>query len=307
MEGLVVPGQAISCDVGFLRGHGTYLSKNNGINENDDNDDNDDMEYNNKQQHDNNPLLIASVAGQIERVNKLISVRPVKSRYNAEIGDLVVGRITGVESKRWKADIGSQKHATLQLSSVNLPGGVQRIRTYEDQLQMRTLFSENDLISAEVQNVSTDGTLSLHTRSLKYGKLENGQLIIVPASLIKRLPQHYISLPWGIDVILGKNGYIWITRTIPEDWKIQEGDVDDTTPLAETLQKLQQKHILTPILIDERLRIVRVRNSIEILSKSFITITPQSIAKVYVTSESLKIAPKDMMTNIDLLIKQFLN
>lgn len=38
------------------------------------------------------------------------------------MGDLVVGRITSVESKRWKADICAQKDATLQLSSVNLPG-----------------------------------------------------------------------------------------------------------------------------------------------------------------------------------------
>ena len=305
MEGLVVPGQSIPCDVGFLRGHGTYLYKfnndNNEMNNNDDIDNEMNNDVDNRRDVDN-PLLISSVAGQIERVNKLISVRPVKCRYIAEIGDLVVGRITNVESKRWKADIGSQKDATLQLSSVNLPGGVQRIRTYEDQLQMRTLFAENDLISAEVQNVGSDGSLSLHTRSLKYGKLENGQLIIVPASLVKRLPQHYISLPWGVDIILGKNGYIWITRTIPEDWKIQEGDIDDSTPLAETLQKLQQKHILTPILVDERLRIVRVRNSIEILSKSFITITPQTIAKVYIQSENLKIAEKDMLANIDILI-----
>lgn len=33
------------------------------------------------------------------------------------------------------------------LSSVNLPGGQQRIRTYEDQLQMRSFFQEHDLIS----------------------------------------------------------------------------------------------------------------------------------------------------------------
>jgi exosome complex component RRP4 len=38
-----------------------------------------------------------------------------------EVGDLVVGRITSVESKRWKADICAQKDASLQLSSVNLP------------------------------------------------------------------------------------------------------------------------------------------------------------------------------------------
>lgn len=149
------------------------------------------------------------------------------------MGDLIVGRITEVESKRWKVDINSQKDALLQLSSVNLPGGVQRMRTYEDQLQMRTLFTENDLLSAEIQNISSDGTASIHSRSLKYGKLENGQLVKIPAALIRRLPQvcngciylcsyglifvtsqHYVSLPWGIDVILGRNGYIWITSKL---------------------------------------------------------------------------------------------
>lgn len=32
----------------------------------------------------------------MERVNKLLSVRPLKTRYTAEIGDIVVGRITEV-------------------------------------------------------------------------------------------------------------------------------------------------------------------------------------------------------------------
>ena len=30
---------------------------------------------------------------------------------------------------------------------VNMPGGAQRRRTFEDQLNMRALFQENDLIS----------------------------------------------------------------------------------------------------------------------------------------------------------------
>ena len=55
------------------------------------------------------------------------------------------------------------------------------MRTYEDQLQMRSLFTENDLISAEIQNIGADGLISLHTRSLKYGKLENGLLVVVPS------------------------------------------------------------------------------------------------------------------------------
>ena len=40
--------------------------------------------------------MIASVCGIVERENKLISVRPLKSRYVPTIGDVVVGRVTGV-------------------------------------------------------------------------------------------------------------------------------------------------------------------------------------------------------------------
>jgi exosome complex component RRP4 len=36
---------------------------------------------------------------------------------------------------------------------------------------MRQYLQEGDLISAEVQSVFSDGSLSLHTRSLKYGKV----------------------------------------------------------------------------------------------------------------------------------------
>lgn len=278
---LVVPGQVITSEVGYLRGHGSYI-----------------------QEQGSGPALTSSVAGQIERVNKLISVIPVKSRYIGEVGDLVVGRISTVESKRWRTDIGGQRDATLQLSSVNLPGGVQRMRTYEDQLQMRTLFTEGDLISAEIQNISSDGTVSLHTRSLKYGKLENGQLIVVPPALIKRLPQHYVPLPWGIDVILGKNGFIWIARSISDEWKSQEGDEgSDLLPVAETLQRLRQRHAQTPVTMDERLRIARVRNAIYILSQVFIPISPHTISVVYQRSEEQGISVKDMLllNNVALL------
>jgi len=75
------------------------------------------------------------------------------------------------------------------LSSVNLPGGVQvisrqtdvidvltlfrsqRRKLESDELQMRTFFEEGDLLVAEVQAFFSDGAMSLHTRSLKYGKV----------------------------------------------------------------------------------------------------------------------------------------
>lgn len=47
----------------------------------------------------------------------------MKARYQGEIGDVVVGRITEVQQKRWKVDINSKLDSILLLSSVNLPGG----------------------------------------------------------------------------------------------------------------------------------------------------------------------------------------
>jgi exosome complex component RRP4 len=52
-------------------------------------------------------------------------VTPLSGRYNPEVGDLVVGRITEVQPRRWKVDANSRQDAVLMLSSVNLPGGVQ--------------------------------------------------------------------------------------------------------------------------------------------------------------------------------------
>ena len=36
---------------------------------------------------------------------------------------------------------------------------------------MRTFFEEGDLLVAEVQAFFSDGAMSLHTRSLRYGKV----------------------------------------------------------------------------------------------------------------------------------------
>jgi exosome complex component RRP4 len=36
------------------------------------------------------------------------------------------------------------------LTSINLPGGVQRRRSEEDQLNMRNFFKEGDIVSGEI-------------------------------------------------------------------------------------------------------------------------------------------------------------
>jgi exosome complex component RRP4 len=235
---VVIPGQFITQEAGFLRGHGTFVQ---------------------------DAQLLATISGVVERVNKLISVRPLKSRYNGEVGDVVIGRIREVGDKRWKVDVNSRQDAILLLSSVNLPGGVQRRRTNTDALQMRSFFVEDDLISAEVQQFFSDGAMSLHTRSLKYGKLEGGQFLSVSASLMKRCKSSFHSLAGGIEVILGNNGYIWIA------------------PPPET----KEANIVT------REKMCRLRNSIVALSREFIAIHPDTIMTVY--EASLPYPPKEIL------------
>ncbi|XP_040860433.1 exosome complex component RRP4 isoform X2 [Ochotona curzoniae] len=157
---LVVPGDTITTDTGFMRGHGTYMGEEK---------------------------LVASVAGAVERVNKLICVKALKTRYNGEVGDIVVGRITEVQQKRWKVETNSRLDSVLLLSSMNLPGGELRRRSAEDELAMRGFLQEGDLIS--------------------------GVLVQVSPSLVKRQKTHFHDLPCGASVILGNNGFIWIYPT----------------------------------------------------------------------------------------------
>lgn len=64
---------------------------------------------------------------------------------------------------------------------------------------MRKHLCEGDLISAEVQSVFSDGSLSLHTRSLKYGKVYNCSFIIIIIehfciSVVLKIIKSYCSL-----------------------------------------------------------------------------------------------------------------
>ncbi|GAB1518448.1 Exosome complex component rrp4 [Rhizoctonia solani] len=235
---LTSPGEPITSSQAFMRGHGTFVE---------------------------DEQVIASVAGTVERVNKLVSVKPVKSRYTPEVGDLV-------QNKRWKVDVNSRQDGLLMLSSVNLPGGVQRRKLESDELQMRTFFEESDLLVAEVQSLFSDGSISLHTRSLRYGKLRNGQLVQVPNGLVRRLKSHFFSLPCGVDLILGLNGYIWVSKHVKEINQVGEEGFD-----AEAVYSNKND----PIDTTTSRAIIRVCNIIRVLARHHVPLTDHLIEQAY--------------------------
>lgn len=242
---LTCPGESLTSARTYMRGHGTYIE---------------------------NEMVVASVAGTVERVNRLITVRAIRARYNAEVGDLVVGRITEVQPRRWKVDANSRQDACLMLSSVNLPGGVQRRKLESDELQMRGFFEEGDLLVAEVQAFFSDGAMSLHTRSLRYGKLRNGQIVTVPPILVQRLKSHFLALPCGVDLILGLNGYIWVSKHVKEQDQEGEEGFD-----AEAVYSNVNDEIDEPT----RTAISRVTNIIRVLASHFVPLTDTVLLEMY--------------------------
>lgn len=213
----------------------------------------------------------------MKQINKLISVIPIKSKYVGEIGDVVVGRVTEIQKKRWKIDTNSRLDSVLLISSINLPGGELRRRNAEDEQSMRKLLQEEDLLSAEIQNVFIDGSLSLHTRSLKYGKLSQGVLVAVAPSLIKRRKTHFHNLPCGVSVIIGNNGYIWVSPTVNIEVEGQGGFTQNLEAISKS----------------DREGIVRIKNCILALSSCYVMIYDTSIMLAY--EESLKYEVKELL------------
>ena len=58
-----------------------------------------------------------------------------------------------------------------------------------------------------------DGSINLHIRSNKFGKLANGVLVEVEPSLIHAHSKHMVETSQGVKVILAVNGRIWIEGT----------------------------------------------------------------------------------------------
>ncbi|EIM82122.1 uncharacterized protein STEHIDRAFT_65970 [Stereum hirsutum FP-91666 SS1] len=256
---VTAPGEPITSSQAFMRGHGTYV------------DDDD---------------VIASVAGTVERVNKLVTVRALRTRYNPEVGDLVVGRITEVQPRRWRVDTNSRQDAILMLSSVNLPGGVQRRKLESDELQMRNFFEEGDLLVAEVQAFFSDGAMSLHTRSLKYGKLRNGQLVTVPPILVRRLKSHFMPLPCGVDLILGLNGYIWVSKHVKESEQEGEEGFDSEAVYSNRNDNIDDA---------TRTAISRVANIIHVLASHSVPLTDIVLLEAYEWAVEQDLEVKDLL------------
>lgn len=185
--------------------------------------------------------------------------------------------------------------AALPLSSINLPGGILRKRTAVDELNIRTFFTEGDLLVAEVQSIFSDGSASLHTRSLKYGKLRNGYFLSVsghgggPGVVRSRRQIWTVPTAGGggeVDVILGVNGYIWIAKHVEPETGGKDVSI---TRLEETVSSSiysSQNDMIEPA---TRREMARLAGCIRALTEAGVKVDEDTVMKSYEASVDLEL------------------
>lgn len=270
-------GQAIASSSMFMRGHGAYISS---------------AQARLDTASSTAPLIRSSLCGLVRKTNKLISVSALKTRYAPEVGDLVIGRITDLQpgNRRWKVDINSRQDANLLLSSINLPGGIQRRKLDADELEMRNYFKEGDLLVCEVQSIFHDGSTSLHTRSLNYGKLRNGQLTLSNPSLMQRLKSHFLRLDHlGLEIIIGLNGLLWVSM-------LNTGKINVSTGTGRDVEAIYSD-VNDTIPSDIRDKISRMLEIIDLHTTSYLPISDSSLMRGY--EISIALAPLDETNHSD--------
>lgn len=225
--------------------------------------------------------VVAAVNGYVEVTDKVVSVKGSLARYLPEIGDVVVGRIVEVSGNKWLVDIQGSQAASMLLSNVTEPGGMLRRRGRGDELGMRQLFDQEDLVVAEVQRISPDGVVSLHTRAAeKYGKLLSvGQLVAVKPSLIKRAKHQFVSLSkYNTQLIIGMNGRIWVSSSFTK---------------LDTGMESESRH-----------NIARIANCIRILGDAGVQIYPKTVEAAVEASTTAGLSSFDILlqTNRESLV-----
>lgn len=264
---VITPGQIVTDDPQWMRGHGTFAASD-----------------------DASSAIRSTLAGTLQKTNKLLSMVPLRARYTPEIGDLVIGRIVEVQSRRWKVDVAAPLLANLLLSSINLPGGALRRRTSVDELNIRSFFGEGELLVAEVQSLFQDGSASLHTRSLKYGKLRNGYFMAVSgvgggAGVVRSKRQIFtLQTARGgeVDVILGVNGYIWIAKHVEE--KREEVGLNRLEETASQSMYSSQNDEISP---ETRREIARLAGCIRVLAEGSVKVEEDNLRRAYEASLEL--------------------
>ncbi|HGJ63877.1 TPA: RNA-binding protein [bacterium] len=202
---VVVPGEVLADDLGFVPGHGTYRQ---------------------------NQKILASRLGLVNIEGKVIKTIPLAGRYLPKRNDVVIGRVMDILVSGWRVDINSPYTAVL--SSKETPEFIEK---NED---LTRYFDLDDHVVAKITNVTSQNLVDLTVRDQGLRKIRGGRIISVNTHKVPRIIGKKGSMVTMIKqatncrIIVGQNGWIWI-----------DGEPDKENIAVQAIKKIENESHLS--------------------------------------------------------------
>lgn len=154
--------------------------------------------------------IIANRLGVVTIQGRLIRIMPLSGRYEAKVGDLVIGKIVNIGFSSWSIDISTAYDAQLNLKE----GTSDYVERGADLTQY---YDFGDLVVTKITNVSTGKLVDLTMKGPGLRKLIGGRTIIVASSKVPRIIGKQGSMITmikdytGCRISVGQNGIIWLS------------------------------------------------------------------------------------------------
>lgn len=125
-------------------------------------------------------------------------------------------------------------------------------------------------------------------------QLKRGQLLTISPYLVKKRKQHFHHLEqYGIDLILGCNGFVWVGEHV----EVRDDMVEDLSvkPEQQKVKSLGEEVEETYTPPDTRQNICRSANAIRVLSTLGFMITVEIITEIVELSTSMNVDVHEML------------
>ena len=190
-----------------------------------------------------NGKIYSNIMGFVYFESNNIRVIPFKDAYKPKYGDLVIGRVTNCSYSSWTIDLNTTYHGYLPTSEL-----------YDNNQQnIGPIINIKDILLLRVANVDEINRIKLTIRSHGLGKFNQGVIKKVKQPTIHFLSEENVFIISLIekylhsDVIVAKNGLIWINSTKENIKKVTDIiDYIDENPFMHNLVKKVQSIIINP-------------------------------------------------------------
>lgn len=174
-----------------------------------------------------------------------VTVIPLNYKYEPQYGDLIIGKVLSSSYSSWSIDLNSTYNGFLPTTEL-----------YDKNEQnLSSIINVNDKLLLRVAHVDEIKRVKLTIRSQGLGKFNQGVIIRVKQPTIHFLSEENAFLAsmirecTGSDIIIGKNGLIWINGRSEEIEKIIKIiEYIDERPFQHNLIKSVQNIIATKLI-----------------------------------------------------------